>query len=300
MIALAAIGLLVLLAGLDRLGAWWLNRDARATAEAFFGRSPGKVAVRERLILIRPDMREDSPIALVLHGWGIMHPTAYAGLIEATVAAGYTVAFPLYQTRFFPHRVVDEVRGLLDRNLPLWRDGTELIVGHSAGASTAVDLLVEEGSRLAPRAVFLLSPGDGSDPQGHVLADFLRLHWDEHTSPLPSLPNPRPVVVVLSGARDTVSGQWVAGRIASYLRTLDPAWPVSQGVIADLHACDTHFWPLGGDSDYRLPWLTQLFTHSSPFGDCAPGWPLDRIDRAFWQRMFTLASPRVVAAAATP
>jgi len=282
-IVIAALAALALAAvALNRLGLMRLrNRAHRAAAREGSFAGGRAVSVTDDLIVLAPlGGATDGPAVLLVHAWGVPDPAAYRGLIEHLLKRGMVVRFPLYQRRFTPHPITRRLRAILDRGAPEWRQDTILAVGHSAGATGLLDLVVAEHGNTALRHVFLASPGDGTDAEGKAASTSLALlKWGG--APAPSAQPAPPAFTLISSDGDALTGHATADRMNEYLRTIGWGGSARRVRLPVGDGCGTHFWPLGGDPTYRLSPVTRAFAKTDALGGGA-SWECDAVDWAFW------------------
>jgi pimeloyl-ACP methyl ester carboxylesterase len=242
----------------------------------------------ERLLVISPRAGvERRGLSLLLHGWAISDPRAYADLIDVLTTSGHRVAFPLYQPSNFITDYKRDIRRIMDAGLPGWRQELTLLVGHSAGATVAADLFVEEAGGIAPSRMVLLCAGDGSGPGGERPPPPFRLRWGSILAAEAVLPARRPRVLIVSASDDRQSGAWVSDRLEEYLRGLDTEIPITREVLSPEEGGATagHFFPLGGSEDYQLPPLVRAVGKTDAYGGRGAGWRQGGAVAAFFKRL---------------
>ncbi len=249
--------------------------------------TPGELAIFDAR-----ESCEHQGFALLLHGWELFDPRGYSQLIEKLNSSGYTVLFPFYQQNFFLTDFKRRIRQVLDSKLPGWRENINVIVGHSGGASVAVDLFLSEAGLLEPKTIVLLSPGDGSGPNGERPAPLFRLKWKQEDRKKLVLPQRRPVISIITASDDTVTGNWVADKIYEYLHSVDSELVIMRDIISSVNDEELgHFFPMGGCSTYQLPKILQRLCKTDSYGGCGEGWPATRIKDDFWKQFQALLAP---------
>ncbi|WP_298464055.1 hypothetical protein [uncultured Erythrobacter sp.] len=267
-----------------------LNHASKSSADDLI--DGASVVVGSSSLTFRPVATDPADSVILLHAWGVPDPAAYSGLIEYLVNDGRKVHFPLYQRTFLPHSIADKVAKILDADEPSWREHARLLIGHSAGATAGLDLALQELGSSRIEDVILLSPGDGSGPDGKPAATSVKmLEWGQtELAPDPTASLPRFHIFVSKG--DWHVGDFTARRIAEYLRTDIPAAPVKLHTLPDdIGGCSNHFWPLGGTEEFELPQGTQWFAAVDAKGRCGD-WKTDPVDHVLHEFIGKTASAR--------
>ena len=155
------------------------------------------------------------PVALFLHGWGVVNPQAYGAWIEHLAREGYLVLFPRFQevnrtrpgdaTRLAACLVKDALAALAG-DAEAKPDLTHLVViGHLAGAPLAANVAARakaEGLPI-PKLVYAVMPGGvarDAAARGVALADLGQI-------------DPGTLLVTVIGDRDARAADAAARRI---------------------------------------------------------------------------------------
>jgi hypothetical protein len=271
-IIVAIIAPLALLVAANRLGMARLRAKARNQASRPGAFGSASASVQPDLIeLTPPDAATDIPAVLLVHAWGVPDPAAYRALILHLLNRGLCVRFPLYQHGFFPHEIAPHILAILDARSPDWRRDTLMMIGHSAGGTALVDILLGE-SDLAATDVFLASAADGNGPDGKPLGSSLALlKWGRVVPGVAVPARERPMVHIVSTKSDQIAGSYTSDQIANFLENAGWGSHLERISIPDDVNSATHFWPTGGNPDYRLSTMTQRFAYTDAYGGVEPG-----------------------------
>jgi dienelactone hydrolase len=213
-----------------------------ATTFAFYSAAPAPQAGR--------------PVAVVLHGWGVVNPSSYGGWIDHLARQGWLVLFPRFQevNRTRPSDAPGIAEGLVKAALAdLAADaeakpdlGRVALIGHLAGAPLAMDLAaVAKAQGLpVPKLIFAVAPGgiaSGPKSRGIGLSDLSAI-------------DPATLIVAMVGDKDTRAADLAARRL---LREAD-AVPIERKLFVRALSDDHGFpaltatlaAPAGVDSAY--------------------------------------------------
>lgn len=297
LVAIAAVLLAMLgaLVAANRLGMARLRSKARrrASVPGAFGGAQCDAA-RDLITLTPAGVPADAPAVLFVHAWGVPDPAAYQTLIDHLLRRGFRVRFPLYQRGFFPHPIAPRLTAILSARAPTWRSDTPIMIGHSAGGTALVDVLLGEAS-LVTDDVFMASAADGNGPDGKPLGSSLALlQWGQVANPVPPERRRLPRIHVVGNPQDPIAGTYTSNAIADFLERAGWGDRVERIAIPDEIDCATHFWPTGGNVQYRLSPATRRFAYTDAYGGVAPG----RVTEAhrFFLRLIDQAIDRRVAA----
>jgi acetyl esterase/lipase len=155
------------------------------------------------------------PVAIFLHGWGVVNPQSYGAWIDHLARQGWLVLFPRFQevNRTRPADAPDLAESLVKAALSdLASDGEAkpdlgrvAMIGHLAGAPLAMDLAADAKSHdlPVPKLIFAVTPGgiaSGPKSRGIALGDLAAI--DSST-----------LVVAMVGDRDTRAADLAAKRL---------------------------------------------------------------------------------------
>lgn len=275
-----SVALTGMLLGYDRYRLSSLNAQSLAQAQSVV--PTAQTAIGESSITFTCGNCAPEESVVLLHAWGVPSPSAYSGLIAHLLDHGVTVHFPLYQDSFLPHSIADRAVRILDKDAPDWRRTSRMLIGHSAGATASVDLAIRELGSDNISDVILLSPGDGTGPDGKRAATSVgMLEWGK-AKVAPSMSPELPRFHIFVSRNDTIVGDFTARRIQAFLRrsvrTSNVEW---HEIPENIGGCATHFWPLGGTPNFELARGTQWFARVDGKGGCSD-MQTDAIDRALW------------------
>lgn len=155
------------------------------------------------------------PVAVLLHGWGVVNPQSYGAWIDHLARQGWLVLFPRFQdvNRTRPADAPALAEGLVKGALAdLAGDaegkpdlGRVALIGHLAGAPLAMDLAAEAKAHglPVPKLVFAVAPGgiaSGPKSRGIALSELSAI-------------DPATMIVAMVGDRDTRAADMAAKRL---------------------------------------------------------------------------------------
>jgi len=155
------------------------------------------------------------PVAIFLHGWGVVNPQSYGGWIDHLARQGWLVVFPRFQdvNRTRPADAPAIAESLVKAALAdLATDsegkpdlGRVAVIGHLAGAPLAMDLAAAAKTQglPVPKLIFAVAPGgiaSGPKSRGIALTDL-------------SLVDPATMLVTMVGDKDTRAADLAAKRL---------------------------------------------------------------------------------------
>ena len=155
------------------------------------------------------------PVAILLHGWGVVNPQSYGGWIDHLVRQGWLVLVPRFQdvNRTRPSDAPAIAETLLSAAFSeLASDsavkpdrGRVAMIGHLAGAPLAMDLAADAKGRglPVPKLIFAVTPGgiaSGPKSRGITLGDLSAI-------------DPATLIVTMVGDRDTRAADLAAKRL---------------------------------------------------------------------------------------
>lgn len=155
------------------------------------------------------------PVAVFLHGWGIVNPQSYGAWIDHLVRQGWLVILPRFQevNRTRPADAPANAETLVKAALAdLAADGAAkpdlervAMIGHLAGAPLAMDLAADAKSHglPVPKLVFAVTPGgiaSGPKSRGITLSDLAAI-------------DPATMLVAMVGDKDTRAADLAAKRL---------------------------------------------------------------------------------------
>lgn len=177
------------------------------------------------------------PVAVFLHGWGIVNPQAYGAWIEHLAREGYLVLFPRFQevNRTRPTDATRIAGGLVKDALAALAGDAEAkpdtahvaLIGHLAGAPLAANLAADAKTMglPAPKLVYAVMPGgvakDGT-ARGIALADLSQI-------------DPATLIVTVIGDRDARAGDAAARRILREAKSVPEARKLFVRSLSDDH-----------------------------------------------------------------
>lgn len=155
------------------------------------------------------------PVAVFLHGWGIVNPQSYGAWIDHLTRQGWLVILPRFQelNRTRPADAPANAEALVkaaladlaaDNDAKPNRDRVALI-GHLAGAPLAMDLAADAKAHglPVPKLVFAVTPGgiaSGPKSRGITLGDLSAI-------------DPATIIVTMVGDKDTRAADLAAKRL---------------------------------------------------------------------------------------
>ena len=155
------------------------------------------------------------PVAILLHGWGVVNPQSYGGWIDHLARQGWLVLVPRFQevNRTRPADAPGIAETLLTAAFnELASDtaakpdrGRVAMIGHLAGAPLAMDLAADAKTRglPVPKLIFAVTPGgiaSGPKSRGITLGDLAAI-------------DPSTLIVTMVGDRDTRAADLAAKRL---------------------------------------------------------------------------------------
>ncbi|MCJ2053122.1 chlorophyllase/cutinase-like alpha/beta fold protein [Methylobacterium sp. J-070] len=155
------------------------------------------------------------PVAILLHGWGVVNPQSYGGWIDHLARQGWLVVVPRFQdvNRTRPAdapgiaaTLVKAALGELASDPAAKPDlGRVAMIGHLAGAPLAMDLAADAKARglPVPKLIFAVTPGgiaSGPKSRGIALGDLSAI--DAST-----------LIVTMVGDKDTRAADLAAKRL---------------------------------------------------------------------------------------
>ncbi|KAA0125759.1 alpha/beta hydrolase [Methylobacterium sp. P1-11] len=155
------------------------------------------------------------PVAIFLHGWGVVNPQSYGGWIDHLARQGWLVVFPRFQevNRTRPADAPAIAESLVKAALAdLATDsegkpdlGRVAVIGHLAGAPLAMDLAAAAKTQglPVPKLIFAVAPGgiaSGPKSRGIALTDL-------------SVVDPATMLVTMVGDKDTRAADLAAKRL---------------------------------------------------------------------------------------
>ncbi|MGU3662856.1 chlorophyllase/cutinase-like alpha/beta fold protein [Methylobacterium sp. A49B] len=155
------------------------------------------------------------PVAILLHGWGVVNPQSYGGWIDHLARQGWLVLVPRFQevNRTRPADAPGIAENLVKAALAdLASDsaakpdlGRVAMIGHLAGAPLAMDLAADAKTRglPSPKLIFAVTPGgiaSGPKSRGIALGDLSTI-------------DPGTLIVTMVGDKDTRAADLAAKRL---------------------------------------------------------------------------------------
>lgn len=155
------------------------------------------------------------PVAILLHGWGVVNPQSYGGWIDHLVRQGWLVLMPRFQevNRTRPADAPGIAENLLKAAFgDLASDAAAkpdlarvAMIGHLAGAPLAMDLAADSKTRglPIPKLIFAVTPGgiaSGPKSRGITLGDLASI-------------DPSTLIVTMVGDKDTRAADLAAKRL---------------------------------------------------------------------------------------
>ncbi|MHB2206119.1 alpha/beta hydrolase [Methylobacterium sp. CM6257] len=155
------------------------------------------------------------PVAIFLHGWGVVNPQSYGGWIDHLARQGWLVLFPRFQevNRTRPADAPGIAETLVKAALSdLAGDGEAkpdlnrvAMIGHLAGAPLAMDLAADAKTHglPVPKLIFAATPGgiaSGPKSRGITLTDLSAI-------------DPSTIIVTMVGDKDTRAADIAAKRL---------------------------------------------------------------------------------------
>jgi dienelactone hydrolase len=155
------------------------------------------------------------PVAILLHGWGVVNPQSYGGWIDHLARQGWLVLVPRFQevNRTRPADAPGIAENLVKAALAdLASDsaakpdlGRVAMIGHLAGAPLAMDLAADAKTRglPSPKLIFAVTPGgiaSGPKSRGIALGDLSAI-------------DPATLIVTMVGDKDTRAADLAAKRL---------------------------------------------------------------------------------------
>ncbi len=138
---------------------------------------------RDRLYIIRPEIKQEYPCVLFCPRFGSDNPADYRGLIEHIISKGVLVVFPVYEANTFTRRSVevgprtDVIFSLVARATKNLIDTTRIgFIGHSYGAgiipAIATRLMDRTGWGSNGSFIYLMSPWYYPGTSSRTLENF--------------------------------------------------------------------------------------------------------------------------------
>jgi acetyl esterase/lipase len=155
------------------------------------------------------------PVAIFLHGWGVVNPQSYGAWIDHLARQGWLVLFPRFQevNRTRPADAPGIAETLVKAALAdLTADneakpdlGRVAMIGHLAGAPLAMDLAADAKTHglPAPKLIFAVTPGgiaSGPKSRGIALGELSAI-------------DPATLIVTMVGDKDTRAADLAAKRL---------------------------------------------------------------------------------------
>jgi dienelactone hydrolase len=155
------------------------------------------------------------PVAVILHGWGVVNPQSYGGWIDHLARQGWLVLFPRFQdvNRTRPADAPGIAETLVKAALADLASDTDAkpdlnrvaLIGHLAGAPLAMDLAaVAKAQDLpVPKLIFMATPGgiaSGPKSRGIALGDLSAI-------------DPSTILLTMVGDKDTRAADLAAKRL---------------------------------------------------------------------------------------
>jgi acetyl esterase/lipase len=155
------------------------------------------------------------PVAIFLHGWGVVNPQSYGAWIDHLARQGWLVLFPRFQevNRTRPadapgiaETLVKAALADLTANNEAKPDlGRVAMIGHLAGAPLAMDLAADAKTHglPAPKLIFAVTPGgiaSGPKSRGIALGELSAI-------------DPATLIVTMVGDKDTRAADLAAKRL---------------------------------------------------------------------------------------
>ena len=177
------------------------------------------------------------PVAVFLHGWGIVNPQSYGGWIDHLVRQGWLVILPRFQevNRTRPADAPAIAETLLKGALADLASDTEAkpdlsrvaMVGHLAGAPLALDLAADAKARglPVPKLIFATTPGgiaSGPKSRGITLGDLSAI-------------DPATIIVAMVGDKDTRAADMAAKRLLREASSVPSDRKLFVRVLSDDH-----------------------------------------------------------------
>lgn len=219
----------------------------------------------------QPNKIKTVPIVLFYHGWQMMNPMNFGGLIDHLVRTGHVVIYPVFQDseKTPPAQII--VNAAISQRLALDtlqqefnlipQAGQTLYLGFSIGAAIAINTAIDAQKYALPAAdaMILLAPGDIQ----HLDQGVEQPSFYERINKLPqSLP-----IVLMTGNNDTVglpTGRMLAKRLCHIPRQhrIFYVLPSSSQGFRKINA--GHGSPGAPDSRYNFTLQQQNFPHILP------------------------------------
>ncbi|MCJ2138188.1 alpha/beta hydrolase [Methylobacterium sp. J-026] len=155
------------------------------------------------------------PVAVFLHGWGVVNPQSYGAWIDHLARQGWLVILPRFQdvNRTRPADAPALAGSLVKAALADLAGDSEAkpdlgrvaMIGHLAGAPLALDLAAEAKARglPVPKLIFAVTPGgiaSGPKSRGIALGDLSAI-------------DPSTLIVTMVGDKDTRAADMAARRL---------------------------------------------------------------------------------------
>ena len=155
------------------------------------------------------------PVAVLLHGWGVVNPQSYGGWIDHLARQGWLVLVPRFQevNRTRPadapgiaENLLKAAFGELASDSAAKPDlGRVAMIGHLAGAPLAMDLAADAKTHdlPVPKLIFAVTPGgiaSGPKSRGITLGDLAAI-------------DPSTLIVTMVGDKDTRAADAAAKRL---------------------------------------------------------------------------------------
>ncbi|MCJ2085594.1 alpha/beta hydrolase [Methylobacterium sp. E-005] len=196
------------------------------------------------------------PVAVFLHGWGIVNPQSYGAWIDHLARQGWLVILPRFQdvNRTRPADAPANAEGLVKATLAdLAADpeakpdlGRVAMIGHLAGAPLAMDLAADAKVRglPTPKLVFAVMPGgiaSGPKSRGITLGDISAI-------------DPATMIIAMVGDKDTRAADLAAKRLLREASSVPMDRKLFVRILSDDHGFPaltaTLAAPAGVDSAY--------------------------------------------------
>lgn len=177
------------------------------------------------------------PVAIVLHGWGVVNPQSYGAWIDHLARQGWLVLFPRFQdvNRTRPADAPGLADALVKAALAdLAADGEAkpdlarvALIGHLAGSPIAFDMAAGAAARglPVPKLIFAATPGgiaSGPKSRGIALADLATI-------------DPSTLIVTMVGDKDTRAADLAAKRLLREASTVPVDRKLFVRILSDDH-----------------------------------------------------------------
>ncbi|MCJ2073582.1 alpha/beta hydrolase [Methylobacterium sp. J-030] len=177
------------------------------------------------------------PVAVFLHGWGIVNPQSYGAWIDHLARQGWLVIVPRFQevNRTRPADAPANAESLVKAALADLAGDSEAkpdpervaMIGHLAGAPLALDLAADAKTRglPVPKLIFAATPGgiaSGPKSRGITLGDLSAI-------------DPATIIVTMVGDKDTRAADLAAKRLLRETSSVPPDRKLFVRILSDDH-----------------------------------------------------------------